>query len=145
MRTARIFATLFSIAVLSAPLAAFAQQIPAPPDAQSAPTYARPSAVNGEETIHGRINLFDGKYRLEVRDDRGFIDNVEMHQGTVINPTGLALQPGMAVTILGYNRGHVFAANEIDTPYQSYGLVPVVYPYPYYSIGVGPVYFHHWH
>ena len=144
MRTAPIFAALLSIAVLSAPLTAFAQQMPAQPDAQSAPTYARPSAVNGEETIHGRISLFDGKYRLEVRDDRGFIDNVELHQGTVINPTGLSLQPGMAVTIMGYNRGHAFAANEIDTPYQSYGLAPVVYPYGY-SIGVGPGYFHHWH
>ena len=145
MRIARIFAALLSIAVISTPLMAFAQQVSAPADAQRAPTYARPGAPSGEETIHGRINAFDGKYRLEVRDDRGFIDNVEMHQGTVINPTGLSLQPGMAVTIMGYNGGRAFAANEIDTPYQSYGLVPVVYPYPYYSIGVGPVYFHHWH
>lgn len=144
MRTACIVAALLSIAVISAPLTAFAQQAPAQPQAQSAPSYARPGAANGEETIHGRINQFDGKYHLEVRDDRGFVDNVEMHQGTVINPTGLSLQPGMEVTIMGYNRGHAFAANEIDTPYMSYGLVPVMYPYSY-SIGVGPVYFHHWH
>jgi hypothetical protein len=146
MRTARIFAALLSIAVISAPLTAFAQQVPAQPEAQSAPTYARPGATNGEETIHGRINQFDGKYRLEVRDDRGFVDNVELHQGTVINPTGLSLQPGMAVTIVGYNRGHAFAANEIDTPYQSYGLARA-YSYPPYSIGVGfgPVYYNHWH
>jgi hypothetical protein len=146
MRTARIFAALFSIAAISAPLAAFAQQGPAQPQAQSAPSYARPGAVNGEETIRGRINQFDGKYRLEVRDDRGFVDNVELHQGTVINPTGLSLQPGMAVTIMGYNRGHAFAANEIDTPYQSYGL-GLAYPYPPYSVGIsfGPVYYNHWH
>jgi hypothetical protein len=137
MRTARIFAALLSIAAISAPLAAFAQ---------NAPSYARPGAANGEETIRGRINQFDGKYRLEVRDDRGFVDNVELHQGTVINPTGLSLKPGMAVTIMGYNRGHAFAANQIDTPYQSYGLGRV-YPYPAYSVGVGfgPVYYNHWH
>jgi hypothetical protein len=144
MRTARILAALLSIAAFSAPLAAFAQQTPAAPAAAGAPTYAR-QAANGEETIHGRINRFDGKYGIQVRDDRGFMDNVEMHAGTVINPTGLALQPGMAVTIVGYNRGHAFAANEIDTPYQSYGLVPGgVYPYSI-GVGIGPVYFHHWH
>jgi hypothetical protein len=143
MRTAYIFAALLSIAVASAPLTAFAQQVPAQPDAQNAPSYARPAA-NGEETIHGRIARFDGKYGVSVQDDRGFIDNVELHQGTVINPTGLALQPGMAVTVIGYNRGRVFAANEIDTPYVSYGFAPVAYPYGF-AIGVGPVYYHHWH
>jgi hypothetical protein len=145
MSTARIFAALLSIAVISAPLTAFAQQ-DSQPNAQSAPSYARPGAANGEETIRGRINQFDGKYRMEVRDDRGFVDNVELHQGTVINPTGLSLQPGMAVTIMGYNRGHAFAANQIDTPYQSYGPGRV-YPYPPYSVGIGfgPVYYNHWH
>ena len=103
--------------------------------------------VNGEETISGRIAAFDGKYRVQLHDDRGFIDTVQLHQGTVINPTGLTLQPGMRVTILGYNRGRAFAANEIDTPYQQYGLAP---GYPVHSpvtigIGFGPAYYHHWH
>jgi len=140
MRPARILAALLGSVVLEAPLAAFAQQTSAPPPA---PSYARPPA-NDEETIHGRISLIDGKYHLDVRDDRGFIDNVEMHQGTIINPTGLQLAPGMTVTILGYNRGPVFAANEIDTPYQAYGFARE--PYPAYSVGFGfgPVYFHHW-
>ena len=145
MRTARTFAALLGSAALSAPLAALAQQTSAPPTAAVAPTYARPAAPNGEETIHGRIDRFEGRYRIELRDDRGFIDNVEMHPGTIINPTGLALQQGMAVTIMGYNRGRVFAANEIDTPYQAYGIVPG-YPYGYsIGVGVGPVYLHHWH
>ncbi len=146
MRSLRIFAAMLSLAVLSVPLAASAQQLPAAPAAvQPAPTYARPAA-NGEETIQGRINRFDGKYHLEVRDVRGFVDSVDMHQGTVINPTGLALQPGMSVTIMGYNRGRTFAANEIDTPYATYGFVPAGYPYPVsVGIGFGPVYYHHWH
>ena len=141
MIPARIIAALLSVAALAAPLAAFAQQTAAAP-APPPPSYARP-AVNGEETIQGRIASLNGKYNLQVRDDRGFVDNVELHQGTVINPTGLQLQPGMTVTIMGYNRGPVFAANEIDTPYMSYGAVPV---YPPYSVGIGfgPVYYHHW-
>jgi hypothetical protein len=138
MTPVRIIAALLSIAALSTPLAARAQQAP------SAPTYARP-AVNGEETIRGRVNGFDGKYSLQVRDDRGFIDNVQLHQGTIINPTGLSLQPGMPVTIAGYNRGRVFAANQIDTPYGSYGFVPAGYPAVSVGIGFGPVYYHRWH
>jgi hypothetical protein len=139
MRTARIFAVLLSIAFISTPLAALAQQ-------PAAPSYARPAA-NGEETIRGSVYAIDGKYGLRVRDERGFIDNVELHQGTIINPTGLTLRPGMPVTIAGFNRGHVFAANEIDTPFASYGFVPGGYPYPPVSIGIGfgPVYYHHWH
>jgi hypothetical protein len=140
MRPALLVAVLAGVAALVAPLAAFAQQTPAAPP-PPAPSYARPVAPNGEETIQGRIASIDGKYRIQLRDDRGFVDNVELHQGTVINPTGLQLEPGMAVTILGYNRGPLFAANEIDTPYVSYGAVPV---YPPYSVGIGfgPVYYH---
>ena len=138
MKALRILAAVFGVAAMSAPLGALAQSAPPP----APPSYARPP-VNGEETIHGLISSFDGKYRVQLHDDRGFLDNVELHQGTVINPTGLALQPGMTLTILGYNRGPVFAANEIDTPYFSYGRFP---RYPAYTVGVGigPVYFNHW-
>lgn len=115
MKPARIAAALLSSTALLTPLATRAQQAPAP----AAPSYARRGAVNGEERISGRISAIDSKYRLMVRDDRGFMDRIEMHQGTVINPTGLTLQPGMPVTIFGYNRGSVFGANEIDTPYGS--------------------------
>ena len=143
MKTLRILAAALAIAACSAPLAASAQQAAAAPPAGPPPSYARQPA-NGEETIHGRIDSFDGKYHLNVRDDRGFVDSVDMHQGTVINPTGLSLQPGMAVTIMGYNRGRTFAANEIDTPYASYGFVPA-YPYPVsVGIGFGPVIYHRW-
>lgn len=109
------------------------------------PSYARPVAPSDEETIHGRIQSFHGKFDLQVRDDRGYIDNVQMHQGTIINPTGISLQPGMSVTIYGHNEGRTFAANEIDTPYHyrqgyAYPVYPVypvapVGPYPYW---VGP-------
>jgi len=103
-------------------------------DAQSLPSYARPvtptpvptapSYATSEENIHGRIASFDGAYALQVRDERGFMDSVRMHPGTIINPIGLTLAPGMVVSILGYNAGNHFAANEIDTPYLLQSGVP---------------------
>jgi hypothetical protein len=121
--------------------------IPAVTDAQTAgqpiPSYARPS---DDAVISGRISAITGKYDIEVRDDRGYIDHVALHDGTIINPTGLQLAVGMSVRILGYNRGEVFAANEIDTPYASYpGYVVApaypAYPYPYpayFGFGYAP-------
>jgi hypothetical protein len=94
-----------------------------------------PSYATGEESIRGRIASFDGKYHLELRDDRGFVDRVSLHDGTVINPTGLRLSPGQSVTILGHNTGATFEANEIDTPYAHYGGVYPVYGYPYPAYG----------
>jgi hypothetical protein len=135
----RVFATVIALAAAAVPAGTFAQ-----PTTSGAPSYARPSYGKGDEMISGRIASFDGAYALQVRDDRGFIDNVQLRQGTVINPTGIRLAPGMSVTIYGVNRGATFAANEIDTPYLSYGAVPVygypVYPYPVYGYPYGPRY-----
>jgi hypothetical protein len=105
-----------------APLAAGAQ----------VPTYAR----DGGETIHGTIASIDGKYEISVHDDRGYVDRVSLHDGTIINPTGLNLEPGQAVTIEGRAAGATFVANEIDTPYAIYPYPYAVYPYPAYRYGV---------
>ncbi len=128
-----IAAALVVTGALLAPTLALAQN-----DASAAgPSYATP-----EETVSGRVISFDGAYALQVRDDRGFVDNVRLREGTVITPTGVRLAPGMRVTIHGVNRGDVLAANQIDTPYQSYGspapvayAVPVVPYYPVYGYG----------
>jgi hypothetical protein len=131
IRTLAALAALIAVA----PLAAAAQT--AAPD-EAAPTYAAPPSYSStDEVIHGRVSSFDGAYSLQVRDERGFIDNVQLRQGTVINPTGIRLAAGMAVTIHGVNRGSAFAANVIDTPYQSYGAIPV-YPYGPYAYPVYP-------
>ena len=61
--------------------------------------------VADDQQIRGRISSFDGGYNLTVADERGFTDNVQLHDGTIINPTGLTLAPGMVVSILGYNAG----------------------------------------
>jgi len=156
---ARILATItFATAALAMPVLAMPVLASAQPSTDQAapPSYARPTYSSDEETVRGRIVSFDGGYNLQIRDDRGFIDNVALKNGTIINPTGIRLVPGMSVTIYGVNRGSVLAANQIDTPYQTYGAVPYyypAYPYPYaygpvYSIGIGigpGWYGHHWH
>ncbi len=111
---------------LAALAAAFLMAVPFAAQAQDVPSYSQgqPSYATSEENVHGRIVSFDGAYALQVRDDRGFVDSVQLHQGTIINPTGLTLQPGMVVSVLGYNSGSYLAANEIDTPYTYYGGVP---------------------
>jgi hypothetical protein len=136
----RLFTTLFALAMAALPAGAFAQSdAPPPADAPPPPppSYARP-----DDGIHGRIISFDGAYSLQVRDDRGYVDNVRLHQGTVINPTGVRLAAGMAVTIRGTNGGSAFDATEIDTPYSVYGPIDVgPYAYPYaYPVYPYPVY-----
>jgi hypothetical protein len=124
-------AALAAALILAAPLAANAQDVP---------SYAS-QGPSDDQQIRGRIANFDGGYNLQVRDDKGYIDNVVLHPGTIINPTGLELAPGMVVSILGFNQGPTFAANEIDTPYTYYGGVPYYggHPWNYYgpSISLG--------
>jgi hypothetical protein len=128
----RIF-TLFSAVALACaigPLAASAET----------PSYANP-AIAGTDTIRGTIASVNGKYNISVRDERGFIDNVTLHDGTIINPTGLTLAPGQAVTIDGTANGPTLIANEIDTPYSDYAYPYAGYPYgypgPVFGVGFG--------
>ena len=116
---------MLASAALALPIAAAAQT-----DDAAIPSYASPPAPSNEDVVRGQILAIDGAYNLRVRDDRGFIDAIELHQGTIINPTGLRLAPGMSVTIRGINRGNALDANQIDTPYQTYGAIPA-YPYAY--------------
>ncbi len=123
----RTLGTALAALLLATPLAASAQDVP---------SYAyAPQAATADEQIRGRIASFDGAYDLTVNDERGFVDNVDLHDGTIINPTGLTLAPGMVVSILGYSDGSQFAANEIDTPY-SYDAGVADYgghPWDYYG------------
>jgi hypothetical protein len=117
---------------LAAPLAAQAQEVP---------SYA--AAPQGDQQIQGRIAAFDGGYNLSVTDINGYSDNVQLHDGTIINPTGLELAPGMVVNILGYNDGSVFEANEIDTPYTIDDAVPYYagHPWDFYGPSIGLTFF----
>jgi hypothetical protein len=100
--------------------------------ADAPPSYATPS---NEEQITGSITAVPGKYALQVRDTRGFIDNVTLHPGTIINPTGLKLAAGMQVSITGVNAGQTFTANQIDAPY---AIALVARPDSTIGIGFAP-------
>jgi hypothetical protein len=71
-----------------------------------------------DRTVHGVITSIHGKYGLMVQDDRADEASVTMHRGTIINPRGLQLLPGMQVTIAGHPDGRTFDADEIDAPAQ---------------------------
>ncbi len=106
------FSSVVSATVLAVGLIVFAW----PPlvQAQQLPSYA-----TAEETIRGRIRSIDSQYHITIRDNKGYLDSVALHQRTLINPPGLVLAPRMSVTIYGYTAGSVFVANEIDTAYKN--------------------------
>jgi hypothetical protein len=112
-RPAKISVALLALVLGAAPLGALAQSEPA-----GIPSYAVPASADAkggdQETIHGSVASVDDADTLQVSDDRGFVDNVKLDPGTLINPSGSRLQPGMVVTITGVNRGAAFAADRID-------------------------------
>jgi hypothetical protein len=138
----RIRRSVTTSAVLA--LALLAGGVAAPAAAQDLPSYARPTA--SDETIQGRIISVDGTFRISLQDVRGFVDQVQLNQSTIVNPLGLTLAPGMDVTITGSNAGDYFAAGEIDTAYAYDGDIPppVYYGpgwwYPGFGYGYGPAY-----
>jgi hypothetical protein len=132
----------FSPRVLAAVLAATALFLPVASRAQNVPPYA--AAPAQDQQIHGRIASIDGTFNLTVQDDNGYLDAIQLQQGTIINPTGLTLAPGMIVTVIGYPNGSVFNAVEIDTPYNYSGPAPTPayygpgWWYPGFAYGYGP-------
>lgn len=102
--------------------------VPLAAGAQYVPSYATP--VARQESIKGILTGFDGAYIVYMRDDRGYDDHITMHEGTVINPTGIKLVEGMRVTIYGNTNGSTFAANRIDVSPPNYGGNPY-YSNPY--------------
>jgi hypothetical protein len=111
-----------SVLALLAPIAALAQDDQPPPAEDSASASAAPDDQTIE--IRGRVSAFDGVDTLVVRDEQGYLVTVSLHEGTVVNPAGLTLAPGMIVSVVGYNAGSSVGANEIDTPYAIYGGTP---------------------
>ena len=87
------------------------------------------------ETIHGTIVSVDGSGNLELRDDRGFVDNVRLDPNVEVTPAGVQLARGMRVTISGANAGSVFAAERVAAldatpPAPQSGAPSYGYPYP---------------
>jgi hypothetical protein len=106
----KLFVMVITLALAGGPAAAYAQA--APP---GAPSYAVPAPPDNRETIHGRVASFDpNSGRLQLNDDRGFVDNVQFGQSTVVRPRDAQLRPGTVVTIVGSAQGSAFAADTVD-------------------------------
>jgi hypothetical protein len=88
-------------ALAVAPLAGGAQQAPPEPS----------------QRIAGTIADFHGKYVVVVRTAAGSLSTVVLHQGTIINPTGLRLERGMPVLLSGHAERGAFAVAQVDTPF----------------------------
>ncbi|MBV8068140.1 MAG: hypothetical protein JO113_09180, partial [Candidatus Eremiobacteraeota bacterium] len=118
-------------ATLAFPVAASAQQ----PYGQQQPSYAQPPQASqtycSQTAIKGTLSGFDGQWIVYMRDDKGYTDHITLHQGTVINPTGIKLLEGMRATICGYADGSTFQANQINVAYSPYS--------PYYGANGQPV------
>jgi hypothetical protein len=101
---ARIAAALAIVAVPSVAMAA-----PAPPSFVIAQNYYGP--WHGyEHVIDGRVSSFS-PYNLYLMDGV----HVVLHNGTVINPTGIHLHGGQRVHIVGHwGRDHRYHADRID-------------------------------
>jgi hypothetical protein len=79
---------------------------------------ATQEALSREQIVRGVITSINGKYGLTVKDDHSDTDRVTMHLGTIINPIGLQLTPGMQVTITGHPDSGTFDVDKIDAPIQ---------------------------
>jgi hypothetical protein len=133
-RLPKIVAALGVALALTVPAAALAQQSQ---QYGSQPTYAQPQQpppppYGHQETVKGTVSGFDGQWIVYMKDDRGYTDHVTLHQGTIINPTGIKLLQGMKITIYGYANGSTFEANRVDVAYSPYS--------PYYGGNGEPAY-----
>ena len=127
-RALRFFpAAAVTLAFIFSPSLGLAQQT------AQMPSYA----VGKDDVIRGTIRSFDGATTVYVRDVRGYIDNVSLHKGTIINPTGIRLQPGFPVTISGHPEGTTFVADQIDTPFRATYIYGPAFAYPAIGLGWG--------
>jgi hypothetical protein len=111
----RLIAASMVLALGMAPAVALAQAAqPMLPSYAQPVTAPPPPAPVDQETIHGNIASIDNNGGLQLNDDRGFVDSIQIQPDTIINPGGTQLKSGMVVTIGGAAQGNVFAANHID-------------------------------
>ncbi len=75
------------------------------------------ASAEPQSGLVGTVADFHGKYGLIVRDARGTLAEVTLHQGTIIKPEGVRLKRGMIVAIRGQAADRAFAAAEIVAPF----------------------------
>jgi hypothetical protein len=88
----------------------------APPDA-APPGYATPgNAAFGYDSarhiLHGTVASFS-PYRMLLARADGQTTEVDLKNGTIINPVGTTITPGMRVNVRGYWSKGVFIANRV--------------------------------
>ena len=111
LRFPKVLSGLLALSIAALPLSAFAQ-----------------SRLENAESITGHVAAIVDVDNVDVNDDRGFVDRVRLRQDTAIYPRGSRLEPGMAVTIVGTNRGSFFAADQITLTGQIAAPVPAQQP-----------------
>ncbi|HXP94601.1 MAG TPA: hypothetical protein VN905_14100 [Candidatus Binatia bacterium] len=93
----------YNVIIRGLALAAAVSLLPAMASAQDRPW-------NHESSLSGTVSSFGG-FNMSLEDGRP----VYLHQGTIINPTGTTLGPGMNVVVYGTrNRDGSINADEID-------------------------------
>jgi len=69
----------------------------------------------GEHELRGTVSYFNA-FTMDVRAGRQVVA-VHLHQGTIINPTGLTLHPGMYIRVFGFWADGNFQADRIGLIY----------------------------
>jgi len=148
VRIARAAAVAAALTGLILPVAAAAQLVPS--NAYAIPDEMQNQADQSENqagTITGEIASVDGPFNIRVADDDGFLDEVQLHPGTVIIPAGLQFAVGMHITVEGYvDDDGLFQATQVDAeyPYAGEPPPPAYYGpgwwYPGFDYGYGPAF-----
>jgi hypothetical protein len=99
-RLLRPLSWLLALAIAALPLGALAQG-------------------DGDVTLVGTIATIDAAGNMDLNDDHGYTDTIRLDQDTVIRPAGTQLVAGMAITVVGVNRGAYLAAERVDIAAQS--------------------------
>ena len=102
---------------------AFAQSIPTvPPDVQNNPIVQSIlqgvggllQTTNGN-TAHGKVTYFR-RFDLQIETAPNVYRQIHLHQGTIINPRGTTIAPGMTVDVSGTAQAdHSLNADSINT------------------------------
>jgi len=148
IRLARAAAVSAALTGLILPVAATAQLVPS--NAYAVPEQTQSQADQSENevgTIAGEIASVDGPFNIRFADDRGFLDEVQLHPGTIVIPNGLQLAVGMHLTIEGsFDEDGIFQADQVDAeyPYAGEPPPPAYYGpgwwYPGFAYGYGPAF-----
>lgn len=109
----RLLASTLALGVLAlAPAVAQANEIIVTTPVVDAPVYvAVAPPFIGDHEVRGTVTYFNA-FNMTVRANGREVP-VHLHQGTIINPRGLTLQPGMYVRVFGFWANGNFQADRI--------------------------------